>query len=155
MRFKGDIKVSTVLDDKYPNGKPVNVIVNPYSLLSPEEKKVKIAELLVSAGKYFRERNFGKAAAQFEDILKLEESAATYYYLALSYQGMEDNDKALFYLKKGVEKFPMDSNLSKAYGLLLYQLGRDEEAKIAIKEAARLNPGDKQIKFILERLEGK
>src|SRR3990167_5421522 len=155
MRFKGDIKVSTVLDDKYPNGKPVNVIVNPYSLLSPEEKKVKIAELLVSAGKYFRERNFGKAAAQFEDILKLEESAATYYYLALSYQGMEDNDKALFYLKKGVEKFPMDSNLSKAYGLLLYQLGKDEDAKIAIKEALRLNPGDKQVKFILERLEGK
>ena len=155
MRFKGDIKVVTVLDDKYPNGKPVKVIVNPYSLLSPEEKKIKAAELLVSAGKYFRERNFGKAAAQFEDALILEESATTYYYLALSYQGMEDNDKALGFLKRGVEKFPLDSNLSKAYGLLLYQLGKDEDAKIAIKEALRLNPGDKQVKFILERLEGK
>lgn len=155
MRFKGAVKVAAVLDDKYPNGKPASVVVNPYSLLSPEEKKVKVAELLVSAGKYFRERNFGKAAAQFEEALKLEESPTTYYYLALSYQGMEDNEKALGYLKKGVEKFPLDSNLSKAYGLLLYQLGRDEEAKAAIKEALRLNPGDKQVKFILERLEGK
>src|SRR3990167_2449278 len=155
MRFKGAMKVAAVLDDKYPNGKPAAVIVNPYSLLSFEEKKVKVAELLVSAGKYFRERNFGKAAAQFEEALKLEESPTTYYYLALSYQGMEDNEKALGYLKKGVEKFPLDSNLSKAYGLLLYQLGKDEEAKAAIKEALRLNPGDKQVKFILERLEGK
>lgn len=155
MRFKGNVKVSTVLDDKYPNGKPAQVKVNPYTLLSPEEKKAKAAELLVSAGKYFRERNFGKAATQFEDILKLEEGPTTYYYLAISYQGMDDNEKALGFLKKGVEKFPLDSNLSKAYGLLLYQLGRDEEAKTAIKEAVRLNPGDKQIKFILERLEGK
>lgn len=155
MKFKGDIKVAAVLNDKHPNGKVVKVIMNPYSLLSPEEKKVKIAELLVSAGKYFRERNFGKAVAQFEDVLKLEESAATYYYLALSYQGMDDNEKAVGYLKKGVEKFPLDSNLSKAYGLLLYQLGKDEEAKAAMKEAMRLNPGDKQVKFILERLEGK
>ncbi|MBI3753609.1 MAG: DUF799 family lipoprotein [Deltaproteobacteria bacterium] len=155
MRFKGDVKAAAVLDDKYPNGKIVKATVNPYSLLTPEEKKVKVAELLVSSGKYFRERNFGKSAAQFEDVLKLEESATTYYYLALSYQGMDDNEKALFYLKKGVEKFPLDSGLSKAYGLLLYQLGKDEEAKAAMKEAARLNPGDKQIRFILERLEGK
>ena len=155
MRLKGNVKVSTVLDDKYPNGKPAQVQVNPYTLLSPEEKKAKVAELLVSAGKYFRERNLGKSATQFEDVLKLEEGPTTYYYLALSYQGMEDNEKALGFLKKGVEKFPLDSNLSKAYGLLLYQLGRDEEAKAAIKEALRLNPGDKQIRFILERLEGK
>ncbi len=155
MRLKGNVKVSTVLDDKYPNGKQAHVIVNPYTLLSPEEKKAKVAELLISAGKYFRERNFGKAATQFEDVLKLEQGPTTYYYLALSYQGMEDNEKALGFLKKGVEKFPLDSNLSKAYGLLLYQLGRDEEAKAAIREALRLNPGDKQVKFILERLEGK
>lgn len=155
MKFKGNVKAQDVLDDKYPNGKTVKASVNPYSLLSPEEKKVKIAELLVSAGKYFRDRNFGKAVQQFEDVLKLDESAATYYYLALSYQGMDENEKALSYLKKGVEKFPLDSNLSKAYGLLLYQLGKDEEAKKAMKEAARLNPGDKQVKFILERLEGK
>ncbi|MDP2681691.1 MAG: DUF799 family lipoprotein [Deltaproteobacteria bacterium] len=155
MRLKGNVKVSTVLDDKYPNGKPAQVQVNPYTLLSPEEKKAKVAELLVSSGKYFRERNFGKSATQFEDVLKLEEGPTTYYYLALSYQGMEDNEKALGFLKKGVKKFPLDSNLSKAYGLLLYQLGRDEEAKAAIKEALRLNPGDKQIRFILERLEGK
>ncbi|HBO83511.1 MAG TPA: hypothetical protein DD641_00675 [Deltaproteobacteria bacterium] len=155
MRFKGGVKAISVLDKKYPEGKPVQAVVNPYASLSPEEKKQKVAELLVSSGRYFRERNFGKAVSIFEEVLKLEENPTTYYYTALSYQGMEDNEKALQFLKKGVEKFPLDANISKAYGLLLYQIGKDDEAKKAMKEALRLNPGDKQVKFLLERLEGK
>ncbi|MBI5892055.1 MAG: DUF799 family lipoprotein [Deltaproteobacteria bacterium] len=155
MRLKGNVKVANTLDNKYPSGKVVPASINPYTLLSPEEKKQKVAELLVSSGRYFREKNFGKAVAQFEEILKLEENPTTFYYLALSYQSMDDNEKALGFLKKGVEKFPLDSNLSKAYGLLLYQLGREDDAKTAMKEAFRLNPGDKQVKFLLERLEGK
>lgn len=155
MKLKGNVKAANILDNKYPGGKVVPAVINPYTLLSPEEKKQKVAELLVSSGRYFREKNFGKAALQFEEILKLEENPTTFYYLALSYQSMDDNEKALGFLKKGVDKFQLDSNLAKAYGLLLYQLGREEDARLAMKEAYRLNPGDRQVKFLLERLEGK
>ncbi|MEK7772965.1 MAG: NosD domain-containing protein, partial [Deltaproteobacteria bacterium] len=155
MKLKGDMKISKTLDSPYPAGKPVEVFVNPYSTLSPEARKEKLAELNIKAGKYYRERNLGGAASAFEETLKIEEGATAYYYLALSYQGMEDNTKALEYLKKGVGKFPNDSNLAKAYGLLLHQLNQEGPAKAALREALRLNPGDRQIRFILERLEGK
>lgn len=155
MRIKGDALITKALDAPYPAGKAVDVIVNPYASMSPEEKKVKLTELLVAGGRYFKDRNFGKAASTFEEVLKIEEGATTYYYLALTYQGMDDNEKALSYLKKGFEKYPMDSNLAKSYGLLLYQMNKEEPAKAALREALRLNPGDRQVKFILERLEAK
>ncbi|MBI5903276.1 MAG: DUF799 family lipoprotein [Deltaproteobacteria bacterium] len=155
MRLKGDIRVSKTLDAPYPSGKPVDVIVNPYAALSPEARKEKLAELNIKAGKYYRERNFGGAASAFEEALKIEDSPTAYYYLALSYQSMDDNKKALEYLKRGVDKFPNDSNLAKSYGLLLYQLNEEGPARAALREALRLNPGDRQIRFILERLEGK
>lgn len=155
MRLTGTATIAKALDAPYPDGKLQGVFVNPYSILSADERKAKLAELLQQAGKYFRERNFGKAASTFEETLKIEQGPVTYYYLGLSYQGMDDNGKALLYLKNGTEKFPMDSTLIKAYGMLLYQLDKQDEAKAALKEALRLNPGDKQIKFILERLEAK
>lgn len=153
MRFKGPVKAKTVLDAEYPGGKLVAPALDPYALLTPEEKKTKAAEAAIAAGKFFREKNFGKAAERFEEAVKLDESPAGYYYLALSYQGMEDKDNALAALGKGAKKYPLDSNILKAYGLLLYELEKNEEAKSVIKEAARLNPGDRQLKFILERLE--
>ncbi|MFQ5586371.1 MAG: GNA1162 family protein [Thermodesulfobacteriota bacterium] len=155
MRFKGNVAVKTVLDEKYPDGHSVEVEVDPYARLSPEEKKKKVAELSIAGGRYFKKRNFGKAVENFEELLTIEESPTTYYYLALSYQGMEDNKGALEHLKNGAERFPLDSNLKKAYGLLLYQLGRNDEARTVMREALRLNPSDKQVKFILERLEAK
>lgn len=155
MRLKGDTKVAKALDAPYPVGKPVGVVVNPYSLMSDEERKARLTEFLVKGGRYFKERNFGKSATLFEEALRIEESPTAYYYLALSYQEMEEGEKALNYLKKGTGKFPNDSALAKAYGLLLYQLEREGPAKEALKEALRLNPGDRQIRFILERLEGK
>lgn len=155
MRLKGDVKAVRVLDGPYPNGKPVDAVMNPYAMLTPEERKARLAEFLMKGGKYFKESNFGKAASTFEEAQKIEESPTTYYYLALSYQGMDDGEKALSFLKKGSEKYPMDSVLIKSYGLLLYELNRMEQAREALKEAIRLNPGDKQIKFILERMESK
>lgn len=155
MRLKGAVKAARVLDGPYPNGRLVDALVNPYATLTPEQRKEALAELLMKGGRYFKERNFGKAASTFEEALKIEESPTTYYYLALSYQDMDDGEKALSFLKKGSEKYPMDSVLVKSYGLLLYELNRMDEARGALKEAIRLNPGDKQIKFILERMESK
>ena len=65
----------------------------------------------IEAGNYFRQRNYGKAVTLFEEALKAFPSADTYYYIALCYQEMKEDEKALKYLKEGVEKFPKDSTL--------------------------------------------
>ncbi|MEK7788321.1 MAG: tetratricopeptide repeat protein, partial [Planctomycetota bacterium] len=98
------------------------------------------------------QRNYGKAVTLFEEALKAFPTADTYYYIALCYQEMKEDEKALKYLKEGVEKFPKDSTLQKSLGLMYYQKGRDAEAKKAFEEVLRLSPSDRQVKFLRERI---
>ena len=151
MRIKG-ISLTKTYDNKVPDGKIVDAIFNPYALLNNEERQKKAAEFLIEAGNYFRQRNYGKAVTLFEEALKAFPSADTYYYIALCYQEMKEDEKALKYLKEGVEKFPKDSTLQKSLGLMYYQKGRDAEAKKAFEEVIRLSPEDRQVKFLLERI---
>lgn len=128
MRLR-NIEISKVYDGKVPEGRVVNAVSNPYSGLSQEERQRKATELLIEAGAYFRQRNYGKAVTLFEEALKAFATAETYYYLAICYQEMKEDEKALNYLREGVEKFPKDSTLQKSLGLMYYQTGREEEAK--------------------------
>lgn len=154
MRLR-NIEISKVYDGKVPEGRVVNAVSNPYSGLSQEERQRKATELLIEAGAYFRQRNYGKAVTLFEEALKAFATAETYYYLAICYQEMKEDEKALNYLREGVEKFPKDSTLQKSLGLMYYQTGREEEAKKVFEEVLRLNPEDRQVKFLLERLTAK
>ncbi|MBI1811662.1 MAG: tetratricopeptide repeat protein [Nitrospirae bacterium] len=151
MRIKG-ISLTKTYDNKVPDGKIVDAIFNPYALLNNEERQKKATEFLIEAGSYFRQRNYGKAVTLFEEALKAFPTADTYYYIALCYQEMKEDEKALKYLKEGVEKFPKDSTLQKSLGLMYYQKGRDAEAKKAFEEVLRLSPEDRQVKFMLERM---
>lgn len=65
---------------------------------------------------------------------------------------MEKDEKALQYLKDGIEKFPKDSTLQKSLGIMYYQKGKDAEAKKAFEEVLRLSPGNRRVKFLLERI---
>ena len=151
MRIKG-ISLTKTYDNKVPDGKIVDAIFNPYALLNNEERQKKATEFLIEAGSYFRQRNYGKAVTLFEEALKAFPTADTYYYIALCYQEMKEDEKALKYLKEGVEKFPKDSTLQKSLGLMYYQGGKDAEAKKAFEEVLRLSPEDRQVKFLLERI---
>lgn len=151
MRIKG-ISLTKTYDNKVPDGRIVDAIFNPYALLKHEERQKKAAEFLIEAGEYFRQRNYGKAAALFEEALKAYPTADIYYYLAICYQEMKENDKALKYLKEGADKFPKDSTLQKSLGLMYYQKGNEAEARKAFEEVLRLSPGDRQVKFLLERI---
>ncbi|WP_028844145.1 GNA1162 family protein [Thermodesulfovibrio thiophilus] len=147
------VQLSRVYDDKTPEGKVVSVIINPYAVLSIAERQKKATEFIAEAGNYFRKRNYGKAVILFEEALKAEPSAEGYYYTALCYHEMKEDEKALNYLKEGVNKFPMDSGLKKSLGLIYYQIGKTEEARKIFEEVLRLNPEDSQIKFLIERID--
>ena len=146
------VAVAKVYDGKLPDGKLVDAISNPYSSLSQEDRQKKAAELIIEAGNYFRQSNYGKASTIFEESLKAFPTSDSYYYLALCYQGMKEDDKALKFLKEGVDKFPKDSTLQKSLGLLYYQKGSEEDAKKVFEEVIRLSPEDRQVKFLLERM---
>lgn len=151
MRLK-NIQVSKVYDARLPDGKVADAISNPYAGLSQEERHKKATELVISAGDYFRQRNYGKAVKLFEEALKAEPTPEVYYYLALCYQEMKEDETALKYLREGVERFPEDSTLQRSLGLVYYQMGKEEEAKRLFEEVLRLNPEDRQVKFLIERM---
>lgn len=151
MKISG-VNVAKAYDNRVPDGKIVDAISNPYESMTQEDRQKKATEFLIEAGTYFRQRNYGKASALFEEALKALPSAETYYYLALCYQEMREDEKALKYLRDGVGKFPKDSTLQKALGLMYYQKGNDAEAKKAFEEVIRLSPEDRQVKFLLERI---
>ncbi|MEK7197756.1 MAG: tetratricopeptide repeat protein, partial [Nitrospirota bacterium] len=146
------VSLTKVYDNKLPDGKIVDAISNPYTNLSQEDRHKRATEILIEAGDYFRQRNYGKAVVLFEEALKASPSAETYYYLALCYQEMKEDDKALKYLKDGVEKFAKDSTLQKSLGMMYYQSGKEADAKKVFEEVIRLSPEDRQVKFLLERM---
>ncbi|MDI6729817.1 MAG: tetratricopeptide repeat protein, partial [Thermodesulfovibrionales bacterium] len=151
MKIKG-VSITKVYDNRIPGGKIVDAISNPYASMSQEDRQKKATEFVIEAGNYFRQRNYGKAATLFEEALKAYPTAEVYYYLALCYQEMKEDEKSLKYLRDGVEKFPKDSTLQKSLGLMYYQNGNEVEAKKAFEEVLRLSPEDRQVRFLMERI---
>jgi len=151
MRLK-NIIVTKVYDRRPPEGRLVDAITNPYAALAEDERKAKAAGFLIEAGNYFRQRNFGKAATLFEEAKKAYPSPEIYYYLAFSYREMKEDKLAMERLTEGVGKFPGDSSLWKSLGMLHYESGNNAVAKKAFEEVLRLNPEDRQSRFMLERI---
>lgn len=151
MKISG-VSLAKTYDSKIPDGKIVDAISNPYASLSHEDRQKKAVEILIEAGNYFRQRNYGKAATLFEEALKAFPTPETYYYIALCYQEMKEDEKALKYLKEGAEKFSKDSTLQKSLGMMYYQRGDETTAKEVFEEVMRLNPEDRQVKFLIERM---
>lgn len=118
-----------------------------------DERQAASAELLIEAGRYFRLRNFGKAASLFQENLQILPSPETYYYLSLCYQEMKDIDKSIVYLREGTTKFPLDPLLWKSLGLLSYEKGDMADAKKSLTEVMRLSPEDRQATFFLKRIQ--
>lgn len=147
-----NVAAAKVYDARFPGGNTVVPIVDPYAALSLEERQLKGAELLIEAGGYFRQRNFGKAAALFSENLQVLPTAETYFYLGLCHQEMKEPEKAVTLLREGTAKFPQDALLWKSLGMLAYEKGDDAAAREALTEALRLSPDDKQARFVLDRL---
>ena len=143
-----------VYDGRPPAGTVVAAIVNPYLKLTQAERQTKSAELLIEAGGYFRQRNFGKAAGLFAENLKVFPSAETFFYLSLCHQEMKEDERAITYLREGTVKFPQDPLLWKSLGMLAYEKGDDAAARKALEEVVRLSPDDRQARFVLERIAG-
>ena len=142
-----------VYSERVPGGSIVDVISNPYAAMGADERRQKRAGLVKEGRDYFGRRNYGKAASLFEESLKAEPSPEAYYHLALSYREMKDDEKALAALGEGAARFPQNSSLVRALGMVLYEKGDGAGARKALEEALRLNPGDGQVKFLLERME--
>ncbi|HCZ11487.1 MAG TPA: hypothetical protein DHV16_04380 [Nitrospiraceae bacterium] len=151
MKIAG-ISVSKVYDNRIPDGKIADAVSNPYESMSQDERRNKATEFVIEAGNYFRQRNYGKAATLFEEALKALPTPDVYYYLAVCYQEMKEEERALKYLKEGTDKFPKDSTLQKSLGLMYYQKGDEAEAKKVFEEVIRLSPEDRQVRFLLERI---
>ena len=120
--------------------------------LSREERQRRAVELIIEAGGFFRQANYGKAATLFEQARLASPSAEGFYYLSLCHQQMHETDKALARLKEGVAAFPQEALLWKSLGILLTEQEQNDDARQALDEALRLSPEDRQARFLRDRL---
>ena len=147
-----NVTVDLVYDAPLPGGRPVPPVTDPYLRLSAEERQQKSTELVIEAGAWFRQANYGKAAMLFDEARKVAPTAEIYYYLGICHEQMKEPERARTLLREGTARFPRDPLLWKALGVLLTEEERVDEARAALDEALRLSPGDRQARFLRDRL---
>src|SRR5205823_241976 len=96
---------------------------------------------------YEKQRAWDKAAAAFEQALKLNPKlAAATTKLAQLYAGpLQNNEKALAYAKKARELAPADPQIASMLGKVAYQSGNFAWAYSLLQEAARQRRNDPAI----------
>ena len=96
---------------------------------------------------YEKQRAWDKAAAAFEQALKLNPKlAAATTKLAQLYAGpLQNKEKALAYAKKARELAPSDPQVTAVLGKLAYQTGNLTWSYSVLQEAARLRQNDPSI----------
>ena len=149
------VAVEQVYTAAPPDGKGVSPLDDPYLRLTVEERQKRGTELIIEAGNYFRQANFGKAATLFGEAKQVAPTAEIYYYLGICRQQMKEPEQAVALFREGTIKFPQDPLLWRSLGLLLSDLGKSDDARKALDEALRLSPEDRQARFLRERLGGK
>lgn len=111
----------------------------------------KAGNLMTAGYSYFKQGDYLKASQLFDESIKASPTSVGYYFLAMSYQSMEDKPRAISSLEEGVKQFRNDFPLWKALGMSYNEAGNSPKAKEAFTAASTLKPNDRQVIFMLER----
>jgi len=143
------------------NGTEISEPSSPGSLQQPSQSVQqqdqpddfgKAGNQMTQAYSYFKQNDYANAAQLFEKSLKSAPTPVAYYFLAISYQSLKNNQKAIESLEEGVQIFGNDFPLRKALGMSYYEVGNETKAKAVFQAALTIKPNDKQIKFFLDRI---
>ncbi|MDD5435653.1 MAG: tetratricopeptide repeat protein [Nitrospira sp.] len=118
----------------------------------PADDFGKAGNMLTQAYGHFKQNDYKNAADLFEQSIKASPTPVAYYYVALSYQSLQNKKAAIARLEEGVQQFGNDFPLWKALGMSYYEVGDEQRAKSAFKNALALKPNDKQVKFFMDRI---
>ena len=117
--------------------------------LNPEYKKgiIEYAGFLVKVGK------FDKGLAEAERV-RDDESLGFQYALitGLAHMGKGDYEKAIFLFQEGNRIYNSDVQLLNSLGACYYKTGRKKDALEALNASLRLNPEQKDIKGLIDRI---
>lgn len=120
--------------------------------LKPDYKKgiVEYAHFLVKA------RNFSKCL-ELVETLKDDESLKFDYYLikGRAWMGMGKYEEAIFNLLEGNKIYNSDTALLNALGFCYYQTGQKEQALSVLKASLSLNPGQDEVKKLMNEVNKK
>jgi len=95
---------------------------------------------------------YEKAISQYLKILEFEneDHVSAYYAIARIYfYDLNDNEKAIQYLKKATDLYPNNSKINFLFGNIKYDLGEFEKSIKYYKKAIEINPQDKDIYYTI------
>lgn len=122
----------------------LNRLVKFHDLPRPvaEQAHARLAEVLVA------DRQYRKARRHLAVLMCLKPSDARYFYqfaVALHRDPKGDQHRAAKYYHQALEREPTKSRWWANYGKLLLELGRNQDAIGALRQARELNPEDPSI----------
>jgi tetratricopeptide (TPR) repeat protein len=108
------------------------------------------------AGFLIKNRKFAEALVLIEDI-KADTKQAFEYFLAKgrALAGLERFEEAIAVLTEGNRIYNSDAGLLNALGTCYYRTGKTQEALTVLKASLKLDPGQEDVKKIVQTIEGK
>lgn len=91
------------------------------------------------------QNDFVTAIDAYEHYVALSPNALTYSTLAMLYSGQSDYDRAIASLQMSIQIDPQNGDYQRELGALSMQLGRLDEAAVALDQAQRLAPDDARV----------
>lgn len=102
---------------------------------------------------YFRQKQFYKAIADFNEAIRLKpKSASAYERRGYTYYKLGETQKGLLDAEKAQELLPDNLLVLSTRGKIYAALGRHEEAVKDLKKAARLAPKNKEFRAKLDKI---
>jgi GWxTD domain-containing protein len=108
------------------------------------------------AGFLIKNRKFAEALVLIEDI-KADTKQAFEYFLAKgrALAGLERFEEAIAALTEGNRIYNSDAGLLNALGTCYYRTGKTQEALTVLKASLKLDPGQEDVKKLVQTIEGK
>lgn len=104
------------------------------------EQEIELMSHIRSGMYYFKQSKYWDAVSSFEKALMIKRSSDIQYNLALAYERLGDNDKALAIMLNLYLEYPFDINYKMAYARMLDLMGSRENAiSIYMESLAFLN----------------
>ena len=103
----------------------------------------------------FKKRKYKEANKHLTKALALKKDKDVYLYLAYTQMNLGEKTKVEKTLENGLRDFPKEVKLYQIYVKHLSAAGENEKALSLIKKALKIEPGNKNLEFMREYLEGK
>jgi tetratricopeptide (TPR) repeat protein len=133
---------------------PKPATVAPKKVEAVKTDKERFDKLKSQGIEAFKKKDFKEASKDFSEALSMKDDREAYLYQAYTQMNLGDNPGLEKTLERGIKAFPEEVRLYQVYVRHLASTGEIEKAMSLVKKGLEMKPGDRNLNFLKEYLEG-